>query len=417
MLPPARRSALSQTLDTSRTELDFNPLSPEFIRDPYPHYHRLRTADPVHRSALGFFAASRHDDVSSILRDKRFGKDFVGRMTRRLGHEIMEEPVYRSMRCWMLQQDPPDHTRLRGLVVKAFTARRVDDMRPRIQAIVDDAINRVEPQGHMDLIADFAYRLPVTVICEMLGIPKEEHEMFHAGARASGRLLDPVPLSRAELDVANAGNLASAEYFRGLFELRRREPGDDLTTQLVRAEEEGSRLSNEELTANIILLFGAGHETTVNLIGNGLLALHRNPGELRRLQDDPSLVSNAVEELLRYDSSVQVTGRVALEDVAVGSTAVLKGDGVLCLLGAANRDPAVYPEPDRLDVTRRNIRPLSFGGGIHFCLGAQLARIEAEIAISTLLRRLPSLRLDDADHPEWRPAFVLRGLQSLPASW
>jgi cytochrome P450 len=251
----------------------------------------------------------------------------------------------------------------------------------------------------------------------MLGIPKEEHEMFHAGARASGRLLDPVPLSRAELDVANAGNLASAEYFRALFELRRREPGDDLTTQLVRAEEEGSRLSNEELTANIILLFGAGHETTVNLIGNGLLALHRNPGELRRLQDDPSLVSNAVEELLRYDSSVQVTGRVALEDVAVGSTAVLKGDGVLCLLGAANRDPAVYPEPDRLDVTRRNIRPLSFGGGIHFCLGAQLARIEAEIAISTLLRRLPSLRLDDADHPEWRPAFVLRGLQSLPASW
>jgi len=229
---------LSQTLDTSRTELDFNPLSPEFIRDPYPHYHRLRTAGPVHRSALGFFAASRHDDVSSILRDKRFGKDFVGRMTRRLGHEIMEEPVYRSMRCWMLQQDPPDHTRLRGLVVKAFTARRVDDMRPRIQAIVDDAINRVEPQGHMDLIADFAYRLPVTVICEMLGIPKEEHEMFHAGARASGRLLDPVPLSRAELDVANAGNLASAEYFRALFELRRREPGDDLTTQLVRAEEE-----------------------------------------------------------------------------------------------------------------------------------------------------------------------------------
>jgi cytochrome P450 len=417
MLPPARRSALSQTLDTSRTELDFNPLSPEFIRDPYPHYHRLRTAGPVHRSALGFFAASRHDDVSTILRDKRFGKDFVGRMTRRLGHEIMEEPVYRSMRCWMLQQDPPDHTRLRGLVVKAFTARRVDDMRPRIQAIVDDAINRVEPQGHMDLIADFAYRLPVTVICEMLGIPKEEHEMFHAGARASGRLLDPVPLSRAELDVANAGNLASAEYFRALFELRRREPGDDLTTQLVRAEEEGSRLSNEELTANIILLFGAGHETTVNLIGNGLLALHRNPGELRRLQDDPSLVSNAVEELLRYDSSVQVTGRVALEDVAVGSTAVLKGDGVLCLLGAANRDPAVYPEPDRLDVTRRNIRPLSFGGGIHFCLGAQLARIEAEIAICTLLRRLPSLRLDDADHPEWRPAFVLRGLQSLPASW
>ncbi len=408
---------MSQPLDASRTEPGFNPLSPEFIRDPYPHYHRLRATDPVHRSALGFFAASRHDHVSSILRDKRFGKDFAGRMTRRLGKEILDEPVYRSMRHWMLQQDPPDHTRLRGLVVKAFTARRVEDMRPRIQAIVDQAIDRVAPQGRMDLIADFAYRLPVTVICEMLGIPREEHEMFHVGARASGRLLDPVPLSRAELDEANAGNLASAEYFRALFELRRRQPGDDLTTQLVRAEEEGSRLSNEELTANIILLFGAGHETTVNLIGNGLLALHRNPGQLRRLQEDPSLVANAIEEFLRYDSSVQVTGRVALEDVMVGSTAVPKGEGVLCLLGAANRDPAVYPDPDRLDVARPNVRPLSFGGGIHFCLGAQLARIEAEVAISTLLRRLPGLTLDDAENPDWRPTFVLRGLNCLPASW
>ena len=281
---------MGQPLHAPQTEPVFNPLSPEFIRDPYPHYHRLRTADPMHRSPLGFFVASRHDDVSSILRDKRFGKDFVGRMTRRQGKEILDEPVYRSMRHWMLQQDPPDHTRLRGLVVKAFTARRVEDMRPRIQEIVDATLDRVAPQGRMDLIADFAYRLPVTVICEMLGIPQEDHEMFFLGARGGGRLLDPVPLTRAEIDAANAGHLASAEYFRGLFERRRREPGDDLTTQLVRAEEEGSRLSNDELTANIILLFGAGHETTVNLIGNGLLALHRHPDQLRRLREDPSLV-------------------------------------------------------------------------------------------------------------------------------
>ena len=408
---------MSQPPHASQTEPSFNPLSPQFIRDPYPHYHRLRTADPVHRSPLGFFVASRHDDVTSILRDKRFGKDFVGRMTRQHGSAIMDEPVYRSMRHWMLQQDPPDHTRLRGLVVKAFTARRVEDMRPRIQAIVDAALDRVAPHGHMDLIADFAYRLPVTVICEMLGIPREEHEMFHAGARASGRLLDPVPLTRAEIDEANEDNLASQEYFHALFELRRRHPGDDLTTQLVRAEEEGTRLSNEELTANIILLFGAGHETTVNLIGNGLLALHRHPDQLRRLREDPSLTTNAIEEFLRYNSSVQLTGRVALEDVTVGTTAVAKGEGVLCLLGAANRDPAVYPDPDRLDITRRNIRPQSFGGGIHFCLGAQLARIEAEVAVATLLRRLPRLTLDDPEHPDWRPSFVLRGLERLPASW
>ena len=409
---------MSQPLQVAEAQAQFNPLSPEFIRDPYPHYHRLRAADPVHRSPLGFFVASRHADVSLVLRDKRFGKDFVGRMTRRFGAEILDEPVYRSMRHWMLQQDPPDHTRLRGLVVKAFTARRVEDMRPRIQQIVDATLDRVAPQGHMDLIADFAFRLPVTVICEMLGIPQEEHEMFFTGARASGRLLDPVPLSRAELDAANSANLASAEYFRHLFELRRREPGDDLTTQLVRAEEEGSRLSNEELTANIILLFGAGHETTVNLIGNGLLALHRHPDQLRLLREDPTLVANAVEEFLRYDSSVQLTGRVALEDgISVGGVAVPKGEGLLCLLGAANRDPAVYPDPDKLDITRPSIRPLSFGGGIHFCLGAQLARIEAEVAIATLLRRLPGLKLDDPDHPDWRQTFVLRGLNRLPASW
>ncbi len=396
----------------------FNPLSPEFIADPYPFYQRLRATDPMHLTPLGFYVASRHADIATILRDKRFGKDFAGRMSRRYGPQILDEPVYRSMRHWMLQQDPPDHTRLRGLVVRAFTARRVEDMRPRIQAIVDGIIDRVEARGRMDLIADFAFRLPVTVICDMLGIPAEDREIFFASSRTGGRLLDPVPLSRAEIEQHNASNLAAAEYFRGLFELRRREPGDDLTTQLVHAEEHGSKLSNEELTANIILLFGAGHETTVNLIGNGLLALHRNPDQLRLLRDDPSLTANAVEELLRYDSSVQVTGRTTLEDVEdIGGIPLAKGQSVICLLGSANRDPAVYADPDRLDIRRADVRPLSFGGGIHYCLGAQLARIEGEIAIATLLRRLPNLRLDDPHHPDWRQTFVLRGLNTLPAGW
>ena len=396
----------------------FNPLSPDFIADPYPFYHRLRAIDPMHLSPRGFHVASRHADITSILRDKRFGKDFVGRMTRRYGPQILEEPVYRSMSRWMLQQDPPDHGRLRGLVVRAFTAQRVEDMRPRIQQIVDKIIDRVEPRGHMDLIADFAFRLPVTVICEMLGIPDEHLEPFLTSSRGSGRLLDPVPLTKDEINQHNAFNLASAEYFRSLFELRRRQPGSDLTTQLVQAEEDGSKLSNEELTANIMLLFGAGHETTVNLIGNGLLALHRHPDQLRLLTSDPWRAANAVDELLRYDSSVQVTGRTTLEDVDdIGGIPLAKGQSVLCLLGAANRDPAIYPNPDRLDITRTNIRPLSFGGGIHYCLGAQLARIECEIAIGTLLRRLPNLRLDDTDHPDWRQTFVLRGLNKLPASW
>ena len=396
----------------------FNPWAPGFIADPYPFYHRLRATDPMHLTPLGFHVASRHADVAAILRDKRFGKDFIGRITRRSGPEILEEPVYRSMSHWMLQLDPPDHGRLRGLVVRAFTARRVEDMRPRIQQIVDEIIDRLELQGCADLIADFAFRLPVTVICDMLGIPELDRQVFFTGSRAGGRLLDLAPLSRTELDEQNSYNLAMAEYFHRLFELRRREPGDDLTTHLVQAEENGNSLTNEELTANVILLFGAGHETTVNLIGNGLLALYRNPGQLQLLKNDPSLMANAIEELLRYDLSVQVTGRTTLEYVdEIGGISLEKGQSVICLLGSANRDPAAYSDPDRLDITRRDVRPLSFGGGIHYCVGAQLARIEAEIAIATLLRRLPDLRLDDIDHPDWRQTFVLRGLNKLPASW
>ncbi|BAR54564.1 putative cytochrome P450 [Bradyrhizobium diazoefficiens] len=397
----------------------FNPLSPDFIRNPYPHYDRLRAIDPIHVTPFGQFVASRHADVSLVMRDKRFGKDFVERSKRRYSEKIMDEPVFRSMSHWMLQADPPDHTRLRGLVVKAFTARRVEDMRPRIQEIVDQAIDAVIDRGHMDLIEDFAFRLPVTIICDMLGIPEDHREVFYKSSRDGGRLLDPVPLTPEEIAKGNAGNMMAQMYFQQLFELRRRNPADDLTTQLVQTEEDGNKLTNEELTANIILLFGAGHETTVNLIGNGLLALHRNPDQLALLKARPELMVNAIEEFLRYDSSVQMTGRVTLEDIDdLGGRKIPKGETVLCLLGSANRDPAVYPDrPDRLDVTRPNVKPLSFGGGIHFCLGAQLARIEAEIAIATLLRRLPDLRIDDVENPEWRSTFVLRGLKSLPASW
>jgi cytochrome P450 len=410
---------MNEHVQTASSAPLFNPLDPEFIRNPYPHYERMRTTDPVHLSPLGMYVASRHAEVSLVIRDKRFGKDYVERTVRRYGPKIMDEPVFRSMSHWMLQQDPPDHTRLRGLVVKAFTARRVEDMRPRIQQVVDETLDRIIPQGKMDLIEDFAFRLPVTIICDMLGIPEDHREAFYTGSRDGGRLLDPVPLSPEEIKQGNASNALAAMYFQQLFDLRRKSPGDDLITQLVQAEEDGSKLTNEELTANIILLFGAGHETTVNLIGNGLLALHRNPDQLALLKARPELITNAIEEFLRYDSSVQLTGRVALEDIDdLGGKRIPRGESVLCLLGSANHDPAIYPDnPERLDITRPNVKPLSFGGGIHFCLGAQLARIEAEIAISTLLRRIPDLRLDDAANAEWRPTFVLRGLKRLPANW
>ena len=391
----------------------FSPWTPAFIADPYSFYHRLRMTDPMHLTPSGYYVASRHADVAAILRDKRFGKDFMRRPVL-----MLKEPVYRSMSHWVLQLDPPGHGRLRNIVVRAFTARRVEDMRPRIQQIVDELIDCLEPQGHMDLIADFAFRLPVTVICDMLGIPEEDRQVFFKSSRARfARLLEMAPLSRAEVDLQNSYNLAMAEYFGRLFELRRREPRDDLITYFVQAEE-NDRLTNEELTANVILLFDAGHETTVNLIGNGLLALHRNPDQLRLLKNNPSLMANAIEELLRYDASVQAIGRTALEYVdEIGGISLEKGQSVICLLGSANRDPAVYSDPDRLDVTRHDVRPLSFGRGIHQCVGAQLARIEGEIAIATLLRRLPNLQLDDVDHPDWRQTFVLRGLNRLLASW
>jgi cytochrome P450 len=410
---------MNEHAQTATSEPLFNPLSPDYIKNPYPHYVRLREHDPMHINAHGAFVASRHADVTFVLRDKRFGKDYVERTIRRYGPKIMDEPIFRGMSHWMLQQDPPDHTRLRGLVVKAFTARRVEDMRPRIQQIVDQTLDQIIPQGKMDLIEDYAFRLPVTIICDMLGIPEEHREMFYKGSRDGGRILDPVPLTPEEIQQANATSAMSRMYFENLFDMRRKNPADDLITQLVQAEEAGDKLTNEELTANIILLFGAGHETTVNLIGNGLLALHRNPDQLALLKSRPELTGNAIEEFLRYDSSVQMTGRVALEEIEdLGGKRIPKGESVLCLLGSANHDPAVYPDhPERLDITRPNVKPLSFGGGIHFCLGAQLARIEAEVAISTLLRRLPELRLDDAENPEWRPTFVLRGLKRLPASW
>jgi len=394
-----------------------NLMSPDVLRDPYPSFDRLRAAEPVHRLPLGFIVLSRYDDVNFVLRDKRFGKTFAERMVLRAGPAIMEEPVFRSMSKWMMWVNPPDHTRLRGLVTKAFVARRMEDMRPRIQSMVDGIIDRMAKKGGGDLIADFAFALPVAVICDMLGIPESDVPMFIGAVANAAKLLDPVMLSREDIDEANGHFQNMADYFARLFEQRRTAPGSDLTSHLLAAEEAGNKLSMEELTANMIQLFSAGHETSINLLGNGLLALFRHPDQLKLLREDPSLISNAVEELLRYDSPVQAAGRDAMEDVEVGGVKLAKGEPIVCLLGAANRDPEAFPAPTRLDLRRANTKHVSFGGGSHFCIGAQLARIEAEVALATLLRRLPHLKIENLDAPDWRMMFVIRGLNSLPATW
>jgi len=395
----------------------FNPLDPAFIADPYPFYHRLRSTAPVFRTPMGFWLVSRYEDVALVLRDRRFGKDFAGNMSRRYGARAMEEPAIASLGRTMLVLDPPDHTRLRGLVNKAFVARRIADMRRQVSALVEAEIDRVQAKGGMDVVKELAHRLPVLVICDMLGIPEDHRGPFLAERNVNGRLLDPVPMSRDEMDKANAMTQLAGVYFEQLCELRRKEPKDDLTTELVRAEEAGDRLTSDELKANIGLLLGAGHETTSNLIGNGLLALHRSPDQWQRLKDDPSLIPGAIEELLRFDSSVQMSGRVTLAEVELSGQKIPAGESIVVLLGAANRDPDTYGRPDELDVARKDVRPLSFGGGIHHCLGAQLARLEGELVFEALIRRLPTLELPEKDRPSWRQNFTLRGLTTLPAVW
>ena len=392
-------------------------LTPDFLSDPYRFYHGLRGQGRMVKAPFGAWIATGYQDIAQMLRDKRMGKQFHKTIERKYGPGALDQPAIRGLSLNMLVLDPPDHTRLRSLVVQAFTARRVEEMRPRIAAIVDDLIDRVVQRGAMDVIWDFSHRLPVIVICDMLGIPEEDRGQFLDQSRVSTRLIDPAPLTPAEMDEANANSKYLSEYFTTLFERRRREPGPDLTTALLHAEDHGNKLTEEEVRSNIGLLFAAGHETTANLIGNGLLALHRNPDQLALLKARPDLIVNAVEELLRYDSSVQMTGRTALEDVECAGQTVRAGEPVMLLLGAANRDPDIYADPDKLDVTRANIRPLSFGGGIHHCLGAQLARIEAEIALKRLLERLPEMELTNIETPSWRRSFTLRGLEHLPACW
>lgn len=395
----------------------FNPFSPEFVRNPYPAFHALRSSQPTLKTPMGFWVATRYEDVASILKDRRFGKGFEKRTIERYGEEVFRHPAYASMRHWMLVQDPPDHTRLRGLVSKAFTARRIEGLRPQIQMLVDELLDRVEGRGAMDFIRQFAYPLPLNVICDMLGIVREDRDRFEFGGRASGRLIDPTPMTEEELQAANDSFTQWEGYFREMFAERRRNPKDDLTTVLVQAEEDGDRLSEAELVGNMILLFGAGHETTVNLLGNGLLALLSDRDQYERLKADPDLVPGAVDEMLRYDSSVQMTGRMAMEDVEVGDVTIPAGEHVLCLLGAANRDPERFDDPDAFRIDREDVRPMSFGGGIHHCLGAQLARVEADVAFRTIVKRLPDLKLDLDGEPDWRPTFTLRGLLSLPVTW
>ena len=401
------------SLEQARPEVLFDPASREFHVDPYPFYHRLRAEDPVHRTAQGYWVVTRYCDAMTVMRDQRFGREGFGAALSGVYGDDSER-VPRPM----VFRDPPAHTRLRSLVSKAFTSRVVEMLKPRISEIVERRLDLVQHGGTMDVIADLAYPLPVTVICELLGAPAEDADTMRQWTADITRSLDALGLhsDREIVKRGRAARHALGEYFRGLLPERRLHPRADLLSKLLAAEEQGDKLSEDELIATCVLIFIAGHETTVNLIGNGLLALLRHPEQLERVRSDPALVAGAVEELLRYDSPVQRTARIATEDVELGGKVIPKHALVVAAIGAANRDPEQFAEPDRFDIARADNHHLAFGFGIHFCLGAPLARVEAQIAIEALLRRMPRMALV-IDTPDWRLSSTLRGLSALPVSF
>jgi pimeloyl-[acyl-carrier protein] synthase len=387
----------------------FNPFSGDFRADPYPGLHALRAHDPVHFIDVpGLWFVTRYDDVVAGLRDPRLSAE---RFQLSLP-EMQSSALISSLSTMMLLRDPPHHTRLRALVSKAFTPRVVENLRPRIQEIVDGLMDAVQPAGRMELMQDLAAPLPVIVIAQLLGIPVEDRTRFK---RWSDALLVIADGTLAPAGFADAERSAAAfkEYLGGIIPQRRAHPADDLISGLLAAQEQEDRLSSDELFSTCVLLLIAGHETTTNLIGNGMLALLRHPDQLALLRDAPSLIRSAIEELLRYESPVQLTSRVAKEDVEIRGKHVRQGQEVCLGLAAANRDPDAFPDPDRLDITRADNHHVAFGHGLHFCLGAPLARLEGQIAIQTILRRLPGLRLA-TDSVEWRDGIMMRGLKALP---
>jgi cytochrome P450 len=397
-------------------------LTPEFREDPYEFFHLLREHEPVHQTPFGVYLVSRHADAAAIVRDPHLSTNQQNSDLFRAFAEANppseDDAVGQMNNVVMLFMDPPDHTRLRSLVSKAFTPKMVERLRARVQDIVDERLDAVEArgEGRMDVVTDLAYPLPVVIICELLGVPPEDHATFQSWSSELAASIDPDPLITPDQQarIEAAGN-AFLEYFADLIERRRESLNDDLLSALIEAEEGGDRLSEDELLGTALFLLIAGHETTVNLIGNGTLALLRYRDELERLRDNPSLDRHAVEELLRFDSPVQLTQRITLDDYEVGGVMIPRGQNLIPLLGAANRDPAEFDEPDRLDLGRENAnRNVAFGGGHHFCLGASLARLEGAVAIGTLVRRFPDIEL--ADEPVRRTTFTLRGLEHLPVS-
>ena len=406
------------------TAYRFNPADPELVRDPYPIYRRLQQDAGLHWAAGNYWVASRYGDVREVLSNPTFGQ---GEFVRNIqlfypeDFDVMAQPAFRWLSEVFLMQDPPHHTRLRKLVTHALTPKRIADLQPRIEFITQQLLARVLPRQQMEVLKDFAYQLPTLVMCDMLGVEEEDRtpERMTALTRAIADafiVFETRALTPAEMSLANSQMEFLYEYFGAVFDRRAADPRGDLTSALAVPAEDGDRLSRRELITVVIAMFGAGFETTAHMIGNGLLTLHRHPAQWRKLVADPMLAANVVEEVLRFESSLQASYRTALAPTQVLGKPVQEGERVLCLVGAANRDREVFKSPDEFDIRRKDIRMLSFGGGIHHCVGQQLARLEGRVAFAALARTLPTMVIDTAA-PQWRPGFLFRGLKELQAYW
>jgi pimeloyl-[acyl-carrier protein] synthase len=380
---------------------------PELWGDPHPHYHQVRAATPIKwYPEWDEYVCTRWADCERVLRDPTFSADPA---SRRLETPFFQLAEGMDRPRSMLMMDPPDHTRLRKLVSKAFTPRTVETLRPHVADLIESMLDDLDPSG-FDLISGLGYPLPVTVICELLGVPAEDQHLFGPWSSDATRMLDG-NIDEATQQRGLMAFMQLVNYLNGIFEERRAAPRDDLLSALLAAEEEGDTLSEEELRSTVVLLFVAGHETTTNLIGNGVVALLRQRDQWERLVADPSLAPGAVEECLRYDGPVHLTGRIATVPSRVGEVDVEPGQGVVTLLAAANRDPERFPDPDRLDITRPDNQHLTFSHGIHYCLGAALARLEGQEVFKQLTQRFPTLEL--AEEPVHREHFVLRGYRAV----
>jgi len=396
--------------DPVPTGVELTPLDPAFRANPYPVLARLRAREPVHYDdVIKRWVLTRGGDVESLLRDRTMAKDGRKANEGTYMRLIASSPEGRDFGILLL--DPPEHTRLRSLVSKAFTPRAVERLAPRIREIIDELLAAVAGRDCFDLIEALAGPLPVIVIAEMLGIDPTDRADFKRWSEATAMGFNPMLTDDQRAALARQ-NAELDAYLERVIAERRARPGSDLVSALIAVEEAGHQLSDGEIVTMCVLLLAAGNVTTTDLIGNGVWTLLRHPDELRKLRQDPSLIDNAVEEILRFESPVVETARIATEDMAVGGCPIRRGESVLLSLAAANRDADVCPEPDRFDVTRPNVQHYSFGAGVHFCLGAPLARLEARLAIAALLERFPNLRL--ADEPlEWRAVPAFRGLARL----